>query len=206
MAEYLIQDTTLTDIANAIREKTGSTGVLTPSGMVTEIRKLGDEGTSEALSVQDTKHVYDVNLNSGLTGITPDEGYDAMKEIWLYAPGDLLPENILAGKTIFGVEGELEVEGSSGGAEVPLINVGLNVSITGIAAVGTHYNESDGFFSDPNATAYGAPVIANTAITILSVDEPITGFSTENGNENVIYQAENILIVSFSGDDTITIF
>lgn len=42
MAEYLIQDTTLTAIADAIREKTGSTGALTPSGMITEINKLVD--------------------------------------------------------------------------------------------------------------------------------------------------------------------
>lgn len=40
MAEYLIQDTTLTGIADAIREKTGSTGALTPSRMVTEIANI----------------------------------------------------------------------------------------------------------------------------------------------------------------------
>lgn len=37
MAEYKIQDTTLTAIGNAIREKTGGTGLLTPEEMVQEV-------------------------------------------------------------------------------------------------------------------------------------------------------------------------
>ena len=37
MAEYLIQDTTLGDIADAIRAKTGGSSAMTPAEMVTEI-------------------------------------------------------------------------------------------------------------------------------------------------------------------------
>ena len=40
MAEYLIQDTTLTSIANAIREKTGSTGTIKPVEFSEQIRKI----------------------------------------------------------------------------------------------------------------------------------------------------------------------
>ena len=41
MAEYMIQDTTLAGIANAIRSKTGGTGVLTPEAMAAAIAGLG---------------------------------------------------------------------------------------------------------------------------------------------------------------------
>lgn len=40
MAEYLIQDTTLLNISNAIREKTGNTELLTPEQMVAEIQSI----------------------------------------------------------------------------------------------------------------------------------------------------------------------
>lgn len=42
MAEYLIQGETLTELADVIREKTGSTVAMTPSGMIAEIDKLAD--------------------------------------------------------------------------------------------------------------------------------------------------------------------
>jgi hypothetical protein len=40
MAEYLISDTTLTNIANAIRKKTGEAGVLTPAAMINAINLI----------------------------------------------------------------------------------------------------------------------------------------------------------------------
>lgn len=40
MAEYLIQDTSLTAIADSIREKTGGTEALTPEQMATEIQSI----------------------------------------------------------------------------------------------------------------------------------------------------------------------
>lgn len=40
MAEYLIQDSTLAAIGNAIREKTGKTGTLTPTEMTAEISNI----------------------------------------------------------------------------------------------------------------------------------------------------------------------
>jgi hypothetical protein len=43
MAEYLIQDTTLTALGDKIREKTGVTATLTPDGtMLTELDKMAD--------------------------------------------------------------------------------------------------------------------------------------------------------------------
>lgn len=44
MAEYLIQDTTLDAIANAINAKTGSSSAMTPAQMVTAIRSISGGG------------------------------------------------------------------------------------------------------------------------------------------------------------------
>ena len=40
MAEYIIQDTTLINIANAIRAKKGSSAKITPNNMVSEIDSI----------------------------------------------------------------------------------------------------------------------------------------------------------------------
>ena len=44
MAEYLIQDSTLTGIADVIREKTGSVESMTPAQMATEIASIETDG------------------------------------------------------------------------------------------------------------------------------------------------------------------
>lgn len=44
MADYIIQDSTLTDIADAIRAKTGKSAAMTPAEMVTEIESISDGG------------------------------------------------------------------------------------------------------------------------------------------------------------------
>ena len=51
MAEYLIQDTTLTSIADAIRTKGGKTGSIAVSNMATEIENLPSGGASLNFSV-----------------------------------------------------------------------------------------------------------------------------------------------------------
>lgn len=43
MAQYLISETTLTNIANAVREETGRTDKMTPSAMATAIRNMPTE-------------------------------------------------------------------------------------------------------------------------------------------------------------------
>ncbi len=50
MAKYVIEDTTLTNIANAIREKTGGTEQITPSNFATEIAGIQSGGNSTITS------------------------------------------------------------------------------------------------------------------------------------------------------------
>lgn len=52
MADYIIQDTTLTAIADAIREKIGETAALTPATMATAIAGIETGGASSDIEAQ----------------------------------------------------------------------------------------------------------------------------------------------------------
>ena len=65
MAEYLIQDTTLTGIAEAIRIKTGKTGTITPAEMPDEIKSIASGGGMEDVA---TEAEMDAKLSAGNLG------------------------------------------------------------------------------------------------------------------------------------------
>ena len=59
MAEYLIQDSTLTEIADAIREKTGSTSSIRTENMASMIRGISSGGL-EWINVKELPAIYSV--------------------------------------------------------------------------------------------------------------------------------------------------
>ena len=83
MAEYLIQDVTLINIAEAIRNKTGKTGTITPAGMATEISLISGGGGMESVTTESEMDAKLVATNVGkvykYTGTTANK----------YTPGDI---------------------------------------------------------------------------------------------------------------------
>lgn len=71
MADYLIQDTTLTGIADAIRGKTGGTGPIPVSGMAEAISGIQTGGGLL---------IIDVDMSSMTTSLSTDEVLLAMSE------------------------------------------------------------------------------------------------------------------------------
>ena len=81
MSEYLIQDTTLTDIADAIREKTGKTDTMTPLEMPGEIASIqGGGGGGASVSPKEVNFIdydgtvlyaYTVSEAAALTELPP---------------------------------------------------------------------------------------------------------------------------------------
>lgn len=63
MAEYLIQDTTLTGIADAIREKTGGSGTIAVNDMASTIRSIA--GGVEDISTEASMDEVLVSTNIG---------------------------------------------------------------------------------------------------------------------------------------------
>lgn len=91
MAEYLIQSTTLTNLANAIRQKTGDTSTMTPEKMIEKINNITVAGElqSKTVSPDYNQHI-----------ITPDSNYVGLQQVTVNTiPSNWipLPEVIKAG-------------------------------------------------------------------------------------------------------------
>ena len=91
MAEYLIQETTLTELADAVRQKTGDTSKMTPEKMIEKINGIAVAGPlqSKTVSPDYNQHI-----------ITPDSNYMGLKQVTVNAiPSNWipLPEVIKAG-------------------------------------------------------------------------------------------------------------
>ena len=91
MAEYLIQDTTLTELADAVRQKTGDTSKMSPEKMIEKINSIEVAGAlqSKTVSPDYNQHI-----------ITPDSNYVGLQQVTVNAiPSNWipLPEVIKAG-------------------------------------------------------------------------------------------------------------
>ena len=103
MAEYLIQDTTLDAIADAINAKTGGSSAMTPAQMVTAIAAIPSGGGTDTLgaSLAGTLENYE---NDSLTSLEQYSFYYGHT-----APKNLRIPNVTAiGKYAFGYQSHLE--------------------------------------------------------------------------------------------------
>lgn len=75
MDEYLIQGSTLTDIADAIREKTGDSALMTPAEMVEAIEGISGGGGEENTGFEIIDFVQD-NATASTKNIHPQKMFD----------------------------------------------------------------------------------------------------------------------------------
>ena len=106
--DTLIEGSTLTAIADAIREKTETTDAMYPSEMAGKISEI-----TKAVLQEKT-----VTPKAAAQTVTPDEGYDGLSQVTVNGNANLKAVNIKEGVKIFGVTGTLIPLGTSVEAEL----------------------------------------------------------------------------------------
>ncbi len=111
MSLFAIKDSTLTAIADAIREKTGGTDAIRTEDMAAEIQGIEAGGGSSDPILQNKTATPRATEQT----ITADNGFDGLSSVTVEGDTNLVAENIAEGVSIFGVMGTHSGGGSTGG-------------------------------------------------------------------------------------------
>lgn len=201
MAEYLIQDTTLTNIANAIREKTGGTDAINVANMDALIRNLN----ASEYEIQGVKKA--ANLNDRY--IYPDEGYYAMRSVYIPSVENLAPNNIVRDVTILGVTGIADTTGASDIVTDTVTITTDNEALSEAQILYTSYYVDEENPLQPEA-AFGTigeelHFIRGTTITIVSESEPINDVVCDDSGGSVMFGTSNTVVLGMGSGGEIII-
>lgn len=150
MAEYLVNEIDLSNVATAIRQKTGGANLISfPNEYISGIESLTNtnDATATDLDVLANKTAYangqklygslpnKGEANIELTDLTPktvEKGYysGGAAKIADAESAKIIPENIKSGVTVLGVEGTLESGSSASYSESVNDGGGLTATIT----------------------------------------------------------------------------
>ena len=150
MTEYLVNEIDLSNVATAIRQKTGGTTLISfPDGYISGIESLTNtnDATATDLDILANKTAYangqklygslpnkgEANIElTDLTTKTVERGYysGGTAKIADAESAKIIPENIKSGVTVLGVEGTLESGSSASYSESVNDGGGLTATIT----------------------------------------------------------------------------
>ena len=174
--KYFIQEETLTDIADSVRALTGSTDTMTPGEISVSL-----EASIEAQVTADADLTYQAQLidqielalvgkasasgaklqeNKTVTPgaasqtVTPDSGYDGLKQVTVTGDTNLVADNIAEGVSIFGITGTHSGGGGAGGYTPDDFN---DANISGALVVNGTKVRSYAFYAFGNITSISAP-------------------------------------------------
>ncbi len=178
MKRYLVREGTMTAIADAVRNKTGSSEQLSPAGMAEKIaliRTYEGDPVLEGVTITPT--------GTEIVKVPP-HGVDGFGIVTVEGDQNLVPENIREGVTVYGVEGSMTDEGldtSDATATPDDIMEGATAYVDGALITGTHVC--------PPEPILGSVDVTPTGSTFNVVpEEGIDGFSvvTVSGDDNLI--------------------
>ena len=234
MADYLIKGQTLTDIADAIRSKTGTTDGIEADEMATKISQIAGDGgvvlpdltnSATASDILLSKEAIDENGNI-ITGTMPTQsaqtitpgtsdktiasGRYLMGAQTIRGDANLLAKNIKSGVSIFGVEGT-----HSDGVELPtLSNEGSETDMLyGKQLIDQDGNVVTGTIptkTESNLTSSGATVTvpagyyASQATKTIASGSAKTPTTTVTKNPTISVDSSGLITASVSGTQNVT--
>lgn len=187
MSEYLVTDTQLTNVANAIRTKGNTNSELVwPNGYISAINSL----SPDEVNLQDRI----VTPSASNQYISADSEYDGLGTVMVSGSPNLIADNIKKNVNIFGVTGTYEVQ-----------NIGVDTSDANATA--TDILETKTAYVNNVKITGGIPVKPAAIYTPSSQDQIImggqylTGSQTIIGDENLIPQniAHGVQIFGIEG-------
>ena len=155
MKRYLVRDTTMTAIADAVRNKTGTSDALGPIDMAEKIATIRVyEGDPTLIGVTITPTGTEIVK-------VPPNGVDGFGIVTVEGDVNLVPENIKEGASIYGVDGtyrEEVLDTSDATAEASDILEGFTAYVNGELITGTHVCTSEGIDTS-DATAEASDIL-----------------------------------------------
>lgn len=157
MKRYLVREGTMEALANAIRNKTGSTDKLSPASMAEKIATIRiHEGDPKLTGITITPTGTEIVK-------VPPNGVDGFGIVTVEGDDNLVAENIKEGVTIYGVEGVIPeggIDTSDATAESSDILEGVTAYSKGELIMGTHVCKADPILETLNVV----PTIEETTI------------------------------------------
>lgn len=175
---YIINEETMAEIANAIRNKTGYDGVIKGSDIAAYIQDIRTSGAPvlEGLTITPTGQEF---------VMVPPYGVDGFDIVAVEGDEYLIPENIRIGVSIYGVEGLLNpgsrLDTSDATATADDILESATAYVDGVKVVGKHVCPNEAILSEIYITPTGDEIVKTPG-------EGVDGF------EKVIVEGDKNLI------------
>ena len=151
MSKVICEREDLIAIADAVRNKTGDTSELTLGGIA---------GGINGISTTPVLQNKTVTPSAEFQIVAADAGYDGLNNVTVEGDSNLVPENIISGKSIFGVDGIAEVGDGNidHSIEDAMITRDINGDYSNDRVITIGHNAFDGCISlttvdFPNATS-----------------------------------------------------